>query len=169
MESVSNPSRRRLFRGKVAQENQLRLPWVISEEVFTANCIQCEDCLKACETNIIVKDSQGFPKVDFSKGECTFCDACVDSCEKPLFVEERDTLPWPAILNISNKCLATNNIYCQSCQDVCETRAIKFHLHTSGVPKPTLNLEDCTSCGACISTCPQDAIKFVDEREVAYV
>ncbi len=168
METISNPSRRRLFRGKIAQENVLRLPWVISEEVFIQQCDQCQDCLTVCETNIIVKDNQGFPKVDFSLGECTFCNACTDSCKKPMFVEER-TIPWPAAINISSKCLATNNVFCQSCQDVCESKAIKFNLAIGGVPKPELTNEDCNSCGACIATCPQDAIKFIDERAVPYV
>lgn len=173
METVVNPSRRRLFRGKIAQEHVLRLPWVVSEAAFLSQCDQCQDCISVCETQIITKDSQGFPKIDFSKDECTFCNKCVDACEKPMFVPEEErqnnsTQPWPARIDISNKCLATNNIFCQSCQDVCETRAIKFHLLTSGVPKPELTLDNCTSCGACVSTCPQDAIKFVDENEQVY-
>ena len=126
METIKNQSRRSLFRGKIRHEQALRLPWVMSEEAFTQDCNQCQDCVSACETNIIVRDQQGFPKVDFSRGECTFCKACIDICEKPLFKEDRTAAPWPAQINISNKCLATNNIYCQSCQDVCEPRAIRF-------------------------------------------
>ncbi len=169
METIKNPSRRGLFRGKIRHEQALRLPWVISEAAFTQDCNQCEDCLSACETNIIVRDQQGFPKIDFSRGECTFCNACIDICEKPLFKEDKTAQPWPAQINISDKCLAANNIYCQSCQDVCETRAIRFQFKDSSIPQPKLNLTDCTSCGACIATCPQDAIKFIDERETPYV
>ncbi|WP_440876405.1 ferredoxin-type protein NapF [Thalassotalea sp. PLHSN55] len=169
METIKNPSRRNLFRGKIKQEHALRLPWVVSEDVFTQHCNQCQDCLSVCETNIIVRDKQGFPKIDFNRGECTFCNACVEACEQPLFKEEKNSAPWPAHINISNKCLATNNIYCQSCQDVCETRAIRFKFVNSSIPQPELNLTDCTSCGACITTCPQDAINFIDEMETPYV
>ena len=69
METIKNPSRRGLFRGKIRQENVLRLPWVISEQAFTQHCTQCQDCLTACETDIIVRDKQGFPKIDFSRGQ----------------------------------------------------------------------------------------------------
>jgi len=163
MESLVNPSRRRLFRGKIQKDNVLRLPWVISEQIFTEQCTQCQNCISACETNIIVKDEQGFPKVDFSLGECTFCQECHHKCEQPLFVEQiNNEAPWPVTLNISDKCLAKNNIYCQSCRDECEPNAIKFSYLVNGeasvIPQPSININDCTQCGACISSCPQTAI-----------
>jgi ferredoxin-type protein NapF len=165
MKSLANPSRRRLFSGKIRKENVLRLPWVISEEVFTEKCTQCQECISACETQIITKDKQGFPSIDFSLGECTFCMKCIQNCKEPLFLDTKnETKPWPAILDISDKCLAKNNIYCQSCRDECEPNAIKFSYlvngETSVIPQPTINLDDCTQCGACIKTCPQDAIAF---------
>lgn len=175
MEKLANPARRRLFKGRVQQEQTLRLPWVISESVFTEQCTQCQNCISACETNIITRDSQGFPKIDFSKGECTFCHKCIESCNEPLFslpstaqspieLNERQK-PWPVALDISPKCLAKSDIYCQSCRDECESEAIKFSFVVEGVvssiPKPIVNLIDCTQCGACISSCPQDAIKFL--------
>ena len=150
----------------------MRLPWVINEAVFTSGCTQCQDCIQSCETNIIVKDEDGFPKIDFNQGECTFCNKCIEVCEQPLFSgifthemseDKSDSeirRAWPVSLEISDKCLAKNNIYCQSCRDECETSVIKFNYLNSSIPQPSINLIDCTQCGACIKSCPQDAIAF---------
>ncbi|MBU2869248.1 ferredoxin-type protein NapF [Colwellia sp. E2M01] len=177
-ERVEDPSRRRFFRGQVKTKQVLRLPWIINETIFTSGCTQCQDCITSCETNIIVKDEDGFPKVDFNLGECTFCNKCINACEQPLFsgafpndyivnettdeqaIENEHTKAWPVTIAISDKCLAKNNIYCQSCRDECETSVIKFNYINSSIPEPSLNDLDCTQCGACISSCPQDAIAF---------
>jgi len=184
VERLADPSRRRLFRGRVKTQQVLRLPWVINEAVFTSGCTQCQDCINSCETNIIVKDENGFPKIDFSLGECTFCNKCIRSCEQPLFsgsftavnsfekevTEENATAKnkkaWPVALEISDKCLAKNNIYCQSCRDECETNVIKFNYIDSSIPQPSLNDLDCSQCGACIKSCPQDALAFTFETTV---
>ncbi len=174
-ERVDNPARRRLFRGQIHTKQILRLPWIINESVFTSGCTQCQDCISSCETKIIIKDKDGFPTVDFNLGECTFCNKCIDVCEQPLFFsdfsddENREgkvadnKKPWPVNIDISDKCLAKNNIYCQSCRDECETNVIKFQYVNSSIPEPSLNDADCTQCGACISKCPQDAITFIFE------
>ncbi|WP_206483825.1 ferredoxin-type protein NapF [Thalassotalea sp. G2M2-11] len=170
-QSIENPSRRRLFRGKFTQPApSLRLPWIKSEEHFLNHCTQCGDCLTACETNIIVKDDAGFPKVDFTIDECTFCNACHTSCQQPLFINKEEistnnTPPWPAQLTISNQCLAQNNVFCQSCQDVCDPRAITFNFQGSSIPTPNVNLADCNQCGACVSTCPQQAISLTPQKQ----
>ncbi|MFD2167994.1 ferredoxin-type protein NapF [Thalassotalea euphylliae] len=164
MEQVANPARRRLFKGRVnslASTPKLRLPWVISEQVFVEQCTQCNACVDNCETKIIKKDDFGFPYVDFSQDECTFCNQCQSHCEQPLFIdktEQSNTLPWHASISISDKCLAENNIYCQSCRDVCDSRAIKFSYSNGPIPTPDITLSDCSQCGACVSTCPQNAI-----------
>ncbi|GAA0819871.1 ferredoxin-type protein NapF [Colwellia asteriadis] len=194
-ERLVDPARRRLFKGRVKTESVLRLPWAINDKAFTESCTQCGDCIDGCETNIIVKDEFGFPKVDFTLGECTFCDLCITHCQQPLFVSsfaQQESLPvqhnsqpqhinplvtrihdpqiastaiephrdkpWPATLKITNKCLAKNNIYCQSCRDECEPNAIKFVYLNSSIPEPTINETDCTQCGACISSCPQESL-----------
>ncbi len=172
VEKLADPSRRRLFRGRVKTQQVMRLPWVINEAVFTSGCTQCQDCIKSCESNIIVKDEDGFPKVDFNQGECTFCNKCIEVCEQPLFsglfteelteglTENISAKAWPVTLEINDKCLAKNNIYCQSCRDECETSVIKFNYLNSSIPQPSISEVDCSQCGACISVCPQSAIAF---------
>lgn len=171
-EGLIDPSKRRFIQGRVKVERVLRLPWVINEDVFTQGCTQCSACISVCETNIIVKDQQGFPQVDFTLGECTFCDKCINVCEQPLFTtnftkpnnlnnfNELSAQPWPVKLSVSDKCLAKNNIYCQSCRDECEPNAIKFIYIDSSIPQPSINETDCSQCGACISSCPQNALMF---------
>ena len=163
MENIANPSRRRLFKGKIHQANVLRLPWVISKQVFIDQCTQCNHCVDICETDIIVKDEQGYPRVDFSLGECTFCQKCHQSCEQPLFIEHiENQKPWPISIEISDNCLAKNNIFCQSCRDECEANAINFSYLVNGepsvIPQPTIDLDKCTQCGACVSSCPPSVI-----------
>lgn len=199
---VEDLSRRRFFRGQVKTKTELRLPWVINEAVFTSGCTQCQDCINSCESNIILKDEDGFPKIDFNLGECTFCDKCIDTCQQPLFsgtfsnggnnehsnahnhkannevntyvsaevsnkenIENNKQKAWPATLTISDKCLAKNNIYCQSCRDECETNVIKFNYLNGSIPEPTVKEIDCTQCGACINVCPQGAIAFVSDAK----
>ncbi|WP_286262922.1 ferredoxin-type protein NapF [Thalassotalea atypica] len=163
MEELANPARRRLFRGKVSSKPQLRLPWVKSERDFLSQCTQCKACIDNCETNIIVKDDLGYPKVDFSQGECTDCKKCIEVCEQPLFKSDAEIAscaPWPINFKIEKSCLALNQIYCQSCKDACDTRAIEFNFLDSSIPSPSLNNDDCSQCGACIEVCPQSAIKY---------
>ena len=174
-ERIENPSRRRLFSGQIKTLQEIRLPWVINEAVFTSGCTQCQDCINSCESNIIIKGMDGFPKIDFNLGECTFCNKCIDICEQPLFSgkfvndekagsnlnSSNNEKAWPVTLAISDKCLAKNNIYCQSCRDECETSAIKFNYVNSSIPEPSVHYADCTQCGACLSSCPQGAIAFI--------
>lgn len=164
--TIENPSRRRLFKGKLnTQTPGLRLPWIKSEQYFVNNCTQCHDCIAVCESNIIKKDENNLPVIDFSHGECTFCNQCEDICKEPLFldkasIKEKALAPWPTELTINDKCLATNQIFCQSCQDVCNTSAISFSYLTSSIPEPVVSIPDCSQCGACISVCPQQAIEL---------
>ena len=173
IEKLETPSRRRFLSGRVKTKQEMRLPWVINEAVFTSGCTQCQDCINSCDSNIIVKDEDGFPKIDFNLGECTFCNKCIDVCEQPLFSgsftdtsTENKVKAWPVSISISDKCLAKNNIYCQSCRDECETNVIKFNYVNSSIPEPSLLDSDCTQCGACIKTCPQDAIAFTFESNL---
>ena len=167
MEKLESPSRRRLFRGEVKTPKALRLPWVTGEADFIDKCTQCYKCIEACETTIISLDKEGFPVIDFEEGECTFCTQCHEVCDQPLFFHrlsdgEYPFKPWQFDLSISDQCLAKNNVVCQSCLDVCEPAAIEFSYERDGkvcsIPQPRLTVDDCTQCGACITSCPQSAI-----------
>jgi ferredoxin len=60
-----NPARRSLLKGKISIKPEKRLPWVIDEKTFVSECTQCNGCIDVCETKIIIKDAQDFPKINF--------------------------------------------------------------------------------------------------------
>jgi len=164
-------ARRSFFRiKKVVASDMIRLPWIVDEQHFIENCSQCGDCLTVCEEQIIIKGDGGFPKIDFTQGECTFCQKCVETCQLPLFVENLTQQPWQLADNenttanlaieIKSNCLATNQVFCRSCQDCCEPEAITFQYGSSSIPQPIINKNDCNGCGACVSVCPQAAISL---------
>lgn len=157
-----NASKRNFLRGKnTTKTKKLRLPWVISEQHFVDGCTQCGECINNCEENIIVKSDDGFPAIDFNKGECTFCEACTSVCKEDLFITNKTTKAWPTTFNIKDDCFAKNKIYCQSCKDVCDTRAISFHYLNGSIPEPKVDQDLCNSCGACIQTCPNDSTELL--------
>ncbi len=139
-------------------EPVFRLPWVRDEQTFISQCTQCQHCVDACETHIIKRDPLGFPYVDFKQGECTFCARCVDTCEQDMFLDHKKTAAWNTYIQINETCLANQQVYCQSCREVCEQSAITFPLSITFSSPPEINSDLCNACGACISICPQDAI-----------
>ncbi|QLB21017.1 ferredoxin-type protein NapF [Vespertiliibacter pulmonis] len=129
---------------------------------FLQKCTQCNQCITACETQILIKGANGYPEIDFTQGkqECTFCQACVQSCPEPIF-RSTDENAWQHKIEIKPNCLAKNGIECRSCQDNCEARAIKFKREIGKVSSPILALELCNGCGACLSTCPSQSITIL--------
>ncbi|MDR9827985.1 ferredoxin-type protein NapF [Vibrio sp. FNV 38] len=134
-----------------------QLPWLSSPQTLTHDCTQCGKCLSACETNIIVKGDAGFPTVDFTIDECTFCYRCAEACPEDLFKDQAE-MPWTAKIIIKDNCLAKQNVECRSCGDLCEPMAIGFKLTLGKVAQPELQLDQCNGCGACVSSCPSNAI-----------
>lgn len=67
-----------------------------------------------------------------------------------------------AALAISDACLASAGVVCQSCGDACPERAIGFTLRNGGPPLPSLDQDRCTGCRACVPVCPVGAISLAD-------
>ncbi|WP_111414967.1 ferredoxin-type protein NapF [Billgrantia lactosivorans] len=153
-----DPTRRALLKGRLQYPPVPRPPWAREEPVFLANCSQCGDCVRACETDIIVPDAAGFPRVDFELGECTFCRACVEACAENVFRDAGREAPWWHTATIGPACLGSQGIHCRSCGESCEVGAIRFSFNARCVPEPTVDSEACTGCGACVSVCPTHAV-----------
>ena len=153
-----NPARRQLFRGDTGSKRlPLRPPWSVDELHFIDACSRCGDCIQSCPEQILIKGSGGFPEVNFQHGECTFCGDCVRSCEAPVF-NELDQAPWQLKAAIGDGCVTHKQVVCRSCAEQCEPEAIRFRLQAGGVGSPELDLSACTGCGACVATCPTQAI-----------
>ncbi|GIU36986.1 ferredoxin-type protein NapF [Shewanella schlegeliana] len=153
--SSINQSRRRLFSRK--KTDAVRPPWVKQTIEFTDECTRCDKCIPVCETQIIVKGEGGFPEIDFKIDECTFCQQCVNACPEAIF-ENTDITPWQIKATIQDSCMAYQGIWCQSCKDACDQRAISFSLAIGKAPLPKIDIEACTGCGACVAPCPSTAI-----------
>ena len=78
----------------------------------------------------------------------------------------RDRDPAPPV-SIGDACFAKHNVLCQSCADVCETRAIRFRPRLGQPPLPELILDNCTLCGDCVPICPASAIAIAPPQESA--
>lgn len=155
---------RRASKSQLVYETGQRLPWAKTDSVFVDGCTQCGKCIDACETNIIIKGSGGFPTVDFEKGECTFCEGCVTHCPEPIFRSTKEAA-WEITAKIKDTCLSYKNVECRTCGDECEPTAIQFSFGVGHVPQPKLDSQLCTGCGACISACPVSAISMTDCNE----
>ncbi len=149
--------RRRLFSLSSVDKASPLMPWVKFANSFTDDCTRCGKCVSACETQIIINGDGGYPTIDFSRGECTFCYQCAQVCPEPIFLPKSDS-PWQAKASIKESCLATQNVECRSCGEMCDTMAIQFKLQLNKVAQPVINLDDCSGCGACVSVCPTAAI-----------
>ncbi|MEO3735366.1 ferredoxin-type protein NapF [Shewanella baltica] len=151
-----NHSRRNLFRRR--KDNALRPPWVRDDIEFTDVCTRCSACVEVCETQIIIKGDGGFPEVSFKDNECTFCTLCAKACPENIF--DLAQTPWSYHAHIQQSCLTFQGIWCQSCKDACEPRAISFVFNIGQAPRPQIDLELCTGCGACVAPCPSKAIEI---------
>lgn len=150
----TNLSRRALLRGNFSARPVPRPPW--TGDHFTDDCVRCGDCIAACPSQILFKGDGGYPQLSFETDGCSFCGECAASCNEPVFDLDRLALPWHAV--VSDKCLTVANIHCQSCQDACEPRAIRFSPTLGRAPSPQLALDACNGCGACVAVCPTNAI-----------
>jgi ferredoxin-type protein NapF len=70
------------------------------------------------------------------------------------------SLPWSIRASIKDSCLTYEGVWCQSCKDACDPRAISFIMAVGQVPKPLIDTDACTGCGACVSPCPSNAIQI---------
>ena len=161
MTDTINHSRRALFGGRRTLPSAvLRPPWALPDDRFSALCSGCGLCITVCPERILIPDRCRLPQIDFSRGECTFCRDCVTVCPEPAF-GNTDQRPWQQTARIDSHCLTGQGVYCESCRDPCESRAIRFHPALGGLALPQVDADRCSGCGACVAVCPSDAIRVV--------
>lgn len=158
------PSRRAFLTGRVARpDTEFRPPWT-DEARVQAHCTSCRACVGSCPEHIIEFDSRDRPRINFRGSECTFCAACAEACPEPVFDLEQPA-PWPVSVEITGSCLNAAGIACQLCTDICGPRALRMDLSVRPVGAIRVDAGACTGCGACLSTCPNNAIAITDPRQ----
>ena len=147
----------------------IRPPWSLSEMAFRAQCNSCGDCLEKCPTDIIEFGRGKIPVINFDKGECLFCEDCLNSCDVNALVKIENQPPWLYKSSINTDgCLAYKSVECRSCEDPCESRAIRFIAAAGKISKPRIDTYLCNGCGACYSVCPTHAISITPLQEIQY-
>jgi ferredoxin-type protein NapF len=153
-------SRRQFLRGNFHEKKEdVRPPWALLENDFINTCSRCSECIDKCPEKIIVKGDGGFPMINFDLGECTFCEECVDACKTSAIVKTHaEASPWTLKAHIGQSCVAKKGVECRICGDSCEVEAIHFRYLRGAVAQPETDDSACTGCGACVATCPVNAV-----------
>ncbi len=152
--------RRDFFRRMSGKKQAIRPPGTQPGEAFYSRCDGCKACVKACTQNIIRLVS-GLPVVDFAKAGCTFCGRCGEVCDRKAIVASaalEETWNWRA--EISPDCLDKHGVVCRTCESSCEEDAIKFRPALGGRTDVNVLVEVCIGCGACVASCPKNAISM---------
>jgi len=161
----NNLNRRQFFSfNRNKKTHIIRPPWALEEEAFQQACTRCGDCMDACPEKILIREGvNGYPKVDFKRGECTFCADCVRACPTAALSRPRSSA-WAIKAHVGEACLAKQQVICTTCREQCEAGAIRFTRLAGAVARPEINLQSCTGCGACVAPCPKQAIEVVDAQ-----
>lgn len=154
---ASSISRRAFFGLRRKPGVRRILPPGATEDGLLA-CSGCGSCRDACPTRIIGL-AGNLPSLDFSDGACTFCGECARVCPEQVF-QVASLHRFAHVALITDSCLASNRVECQSCRDACPEQAIRFRPRVGGPFLPALAADACNGCGACISVCPVAAIEL---------
>lgn len=157
-------SRRFFLKGKFSSSEKKptpRPPWAIEPDAsFTQKCTRCLECIHACPTSILTAGESGFPEVNFQSNGCDECEKCVEICKPKALVKLNDQPAWTWTAQIKEGCLASKQVECRVCGEICDHRAIRFKPQLGRISTPEVLSGNCTGCGHCVSKCPSNAIEM---------
>lgn len=164
---MENMSRRGLFKAfpsflkeNIKQEKgeitRIRPPYTGEKSDFNL-CRSCEgSCVIKCEENVLFRDRNGIPYIEFKNSGCTFCKECLNACQYGVLNNPENEMIHAITTINQSSCLAWNKTMCFSCKDYCLEDAIKF----MGLFNPQVIASKCTNCGFCVVSCPVKAIEI---------
>jgi len=81
-------------------------------------------------------------------------------------IRQTDQKAWSITATVhTGNCMAYHGVECRSCNDPCESRAIKMIPRIGGVSIPVIDAQLCTGCGACFTVCPVNSITMKHAQE----
>lgn len=140
-----------------------RPPWAVAEVRFLDLCSQCDACVEACEVGLLQRGADGRPFAAIGEVECSFCTGCAAVCTTGAIHYDESVRPWDVVVEVSAAaCLTRVAVACRTCADACPERAIGPGCVIAGLAvPPSVSLEACNGCGACLPVCPTAAISLV--------
>ncbi len=169
---------RKLFRGRAMKP--IRPPGAIDESNFTAVCIRCGNCTRACPAGIIEPDPGGYgvasfmtPTLRFENNYCQEdCNSCNEVCPSGAITglslaEKRKTTVGLAKVDMSI-CLLSEERECTVCVRICPYDAVKLAFSEEDyISIPKIDPDKCTGCGACEWVCPVSPKKAITIESVS--
>ena len=172
MGALTAVTTRKLFRGRALKP--IRPPGAIDESNFTAVCIRCGNCTRACPAGIIEPypgrngvSSFMTPTLRFENNYCQEdCNSCNEVCPSGAIAglslaEKRKTTIGLAKVDMS-LCLLSEERECTVCVRICPYDAVKLvFLEEDYISIPVIDPDKCTGCGACEWACPVSPTKAI--------
>ncbi|OGV69633.1 MAG: hypothetical protein A2283_23560 [Lentisphaerae bacterium RIFOXYA12_FULL_48_11] len=160
-------------RNIVGKQYSIRPPGAIAEDKFTAVCIRCGNCVRACPKKIIFPDTgqSGIagiltPVLRFDPEYCAeWCNECTKVCPtgaiSRISLQAKNNIAMGTAVVAKQHCLAwENGQSCMVCDEYCPYHAIKV-IKNDEVLCPEVDPEICRGCGFCQAGCPAETKAIV--------
>ncbi|MEA9392115.1 ferredoxin-type protein NapF [Acerihabitans sp. TG2] len=133
-----------------------RPPGALPENIFLSRCDQCQGCVECCQPGVLVRDDDGYPRLNIEYAACTACGACIDVCTgEALLAQTRFDTGLRPVLNAA-ACINPRS-RCGLCAAVCPTQALTIG---QGNGLPSVDEQRCNGCGECLIQCADRAISL---------
>ena len=152
---------------KSQEKNTIRPPGATEPVIYNLLCCRCNNCIKACPTNIIIPYSDlnlplswMTPVISFKSGYCLeSCNLCGKVCPTgaiTLFtIDAKPDLYMGTAVITTENCYLTNSRECVKCKESCKYNAITYSYGSNVLNIiPVVDSQTCVGCGACEVVCP---------------
>jgi len=162
----------KLVRGQL--HPPLRPPGARDESGFLGVCIRCGNCVRACPSGIIRRDTgqNGWASLltpilsfrdDYCREDCVRCmHVCPSGALEPLLLEDKTRMQIGLPRMDMNVCLLAEDRECSACARACPYDAIRYVFSEAQYTlSPQIDAKRCTGCGACEAACPTTPKKAI--------